>query len=122
MSLCASELGKDMQIETLMDEITLEEVNIWSWESVGEDLGIHLESSEERSIWTMKRSDSGGYGIPEWRSGASGEARRGFYKLHEDLSEEHKRGLKRLIRGRHLVGRRGISICRMMTAAVTEFI
>lgn len=45
-----------MQIETSMDEIT-EEVNIWSWESVGEELGICWESSEERSIWTMERNN-----------------------------------------------------------------
>lgn len=54
MSLCASELEKHMQIETSMDEIT-EEVNIWSWESIGNWLGIRWESSEERSVWTVEQ-------------------------------------------------------------------
>lgn len=106
------------------------EVNIWSWEFVGEELGIRWESSEERSIWTMEQKSV-------WRSTAFWNGILGHLERSEEAFitcmrispksiNEALKGLYEVSiwsgRGRHLVGRSGINLYRMMTAAVTEFI
>ena len=112
------------------DEIT-DEVNIWSWETIGSGLGIGWEIHlEERSIWTMEQK-SIWWSTALW-SGILGHLVRSeevfmaCMRIHPKSINEALKGLCEVGiwsgRGRHLVGRRGNNLYKMMTAAVTKFI
>ena len=100
MSLCASEFRKHMQIETSMDEITEGESDgFWSIESFwsGEASG---HGAEEHLVATAFWDGILGHLV---------RLEEAFTNCTRIFSEEHKRGFKRLIRGRHLERKRSAS-------------